>query len=383
VRNVIRLAVGALAALGISAGVAPIAAGAAGLPHGPSTVRGADHVVFVQTDNPAGNQVATYDRAGNGSLTLRHTYNTGGLGGTLNGSAVDHLASQGSLSYNRQDAVLYAVNAGSNTVSVFSVDGDRLLLREVVSSGGAFPVSVAVHGNLVYVLNAENGGSVQGYLSFFGYLLPLHGSNRPLGLVIPSDTTQFTNTPGQVAFSPDGSQLIVTTKANGNDIDVFRVGRFGFLSSAPVVNSEPNTVPFAVSFDSARHLVVAEAGTNALAIFSLNPNGTVTLLDAVGTGLAATCWVTPAGGYLFASNAGSQAVSGYNVTGGQLTLLGSTATDPGTVDASASSDGRFLYVQTGGNRIVDEFRVHTNGSLTAIGSVTVADAVGGEGIVAF
>ena len=63
--------------------------------------------------------------------------------------------------------------------------------------------------------------------------------------------------------------------------------------------------------------------------------------------------------------------------------LGQTATDPGTVDASASIDGQYLYVQTGGNGIVDEFHVNANGSLTAIGSVTVAGAVGGEGIVAF
>ena len=127
---------------------------------------GANHAVFVQTDNTAGNQVVAYNRADNGTLTLAATYNTGGLGGVLNGSAVDHLASQGSLAYNQRDGSLYAVNAGSNTVSVFSVTGDHLSLRQVVGSGGVFPVSVAVHGDLVYVLNAENGGSVQGYVAF-------------------------------------------------------------------------------------------------------------------------------------------------------------------------------------------------------------------------
>ena len=69
--------------------------------------------------------------------------------------------------------------------------------------------------------------------------------------------------------------------------------------------------------------------------------------------------------------------------GGQLSLLGATSTDAGTVDASASADGRFLYVQTGKNGIVDEFRVNTDGTLTELGSVTVAGAAGGEGIVAF
>ncbi len=183
--------------------------------------------------------------------------------------------------------------------------------------------------------------------------------------------------------TPDGAQLIVTTKANGNDIDVFGVGFGGWLSAAPVVNSEPGTVPFAISFDVHGNLVIAEAGTNALATFTISRHGTLTKLDAVGTGKMATCWVAPAGTFLFASNAGSADVSGFTSSaGGQLSLLGATGTDPGTVDASAAAGGRFLYVQTGGNGIVDEFSVSGTGALTAIGSVTVPDAVGGEGIVA-
>ena len=360
-----------------------VKSGAGADPPGPSFFGGADHVVFVQTDNTAGNQVVAYDRSWNGSLTLAGTYNTGGLGGQLTGSVVDHLASQGSLTYDQRDAELYAVNAGSNTVSVFSVQRDRLFLRQVVNSGGAFPVSVAVHGGLVYVLNAENGGSVQGYVNFFGHLFAIPGSNRALGLN-PAATPQFTNTPGQVAFSPDGSKLIVTTKANGSDIDVFGVGPFGLLSWAPVVNPEPGAVPFAVSFDAAGHLVVAEAGTNALGTFALNPGGTVTPIDTVGTGQSATCWVAQAQGFFYASNAGSASVSQYSDSlGGALALSGQTTTDPGTVDASPSIDGQYLYVQTGGNGIVDEFHVGANGTLSEIGSVTVGGAVGGEGIVAF
>jgi hypothetical protein len=50
--------------------------------------------------------------------------------------------------------------------------------------------------------------------------------------------------------------------------------------------------------------------------------------------------------------------------------------------ASATPDGQFLYVQTGGNGIVDEFGVGSGGSLTSVGSVTVAGATGGEGIAA-
>jgi 6-phosphogluconolactonase (cycloisomerase 2 family) len=385
-RRRIRLAVGIGAILGFSALAAPVAASADGI-GGPGPNFGfgvgGNHAVFVQTDDPAGNQIAAYSRAGNGTLTLAATYNTGGLGGALSGAVVDHLASQGSLTYDPSNRLLFAVNAGSNSVSVFSVRGDGLTLLQVVSSGGAFPVSVAVHGNLVYVLNAENGGSVQGYAAFFGRLYEIPGSYRALGLN-PAATPQFVNTPGQVAFSPSGTQLLVTTKANGDDIDVFGIGRFGLPSPSPVVNSEPGTVPFALTFDSAGHLVVAEAGANALATFSLDPNGTVSAIDSVGSGQTATCWVAPDRGLLFASNAGSASVSGYDDNGlGHLTLLGQAATDAGTVDASASLSGQYLYVQTGGSGIVDEFAVGAGGSLSPIGSVTVAGSVGGEGIVAF
>ncbi len=373
-----RLAMGASAIVGLSAFAAPIAAGALGTTHGPDF--GA-HPVFVQTDNVAGNQVVAYDRAADGSLTLANTYSTGGLGGVLNGSHVDHLGSQGSLTYDAGHSLLYAVNAGSNTVSVFSVRGDQLILRQVVSSGGSFPVSVAVHGDLVSVLNAQAGGSIQEFYSFFGHLIPVPGSNRNLGLTIPTDTTQFTHTPGQVLYSPDGSQLLVTTKATTNAVEVFKVGFLGFLSQSPVITTEPGAVPFALAFDRAGHLVVGEAGPSALATFGLNHDGTLTPISNLASGQTGLCWVTATGSLLYTGNTAANTTSGYvSSASGQLTLLGATATDPGTVDGSVSSDGHYLSVQTGGNGIVDQFRINANGSLTEVGSVVVAGAAGGQGI---
>ena len=179
------------------------------------------------------------------------------------------------------------MNAGRDTISVFAVRGDRLALRQVLGSGGVFPVSVAVHGDLVYVLNALNGGSVQGYRVLGRFLARIPGWHRALGLD-PNATPQFTTTPGQVAFTPDGSQVVVTTKGNGNDIDVFGVSFSGRLSAKATVNAEPGTVPFAIAFDPFGHLVIAEAGPNALATFDLSRNGTVSLLSQAGTGQAAT-----------------------------------------------------------------------------------------------
>lgn len=344
--------------------------------------RNVAHVVFVQTDNPAGNQVVAYDRGPDGSLTQAGVYDTGGLGGVASGSVVDRTASQGALAYDPASGLLLAVNAGSDTLSVFKVVGDRLVRVQIVASGGSFPVSVAVSRGVVYVLNARGGGSVEGFRILGVHLFPLPGSLRPLGLD-PSAQPEFTNTPGQVAFTPDGRDLIVTTKANGSAIEVFGVGPFGYLTATPVSTALPGAVPFAVVFDRVGDLVVAEAGTNSLATFRLDADRTLTALQTVATGQAATCWVVGTGSFFYASNAGSGSVSRYaSGSAGVLSLLGTTPTDAGTVDAAATPDGSYLYVQTGAAGNVDEFGIGADGALTPIGSVTVPGAVGGEGIVA-
>ncbi len=365
------------------AGVGGIAIAATALLAGQAQASPDNHSapVFVQTDNLTGNTVVAYDRAADGSLHQAGVYRTGGNGGALTGAAVDFLASQGSLAYDHGHGLLYAVNAGSNTVTVFSVHGDRLTRQQVITSGGSFPVSIAVRGNVLYVLNARDGGSVQGYLRFDDRLVRVPSWHRSLGLD-PTQTPEFTHTPGQVTFTPDGRKLVVTTKANGNDIDVFAVNRFGGLSAQPVVNADPGQVPFAATFDAGGHLVVSEAA-NAVATFTVNADGTLSLIDREATGQAATCWIVRSGSTFYASNAGSGNLSGYHDGGnGTLTALGTTATDAGTVDAAVSFDGRFLYAQTGANGIVDAFRIHSDGSLSQIGAVTVPGAVGGQGIVA-
>ena len=342
----------------------------------------ASPAVFVQTDDPAGNTVVAYDRNADGTLTQAGSYDTGGLGGVLTGSVVDHLASQGSLQLDASTRTLYAVNAGSDTVTVFGVDGDSLTRRAVVPSAGDFPVSLAVHGDLVYVLNARDGGSVQGFRRSGGGLVPIAGSHRSLGLDA-SATPEFVNTPGQVAFSPDGSRLVVTTKANGNDVDVFDVTADGSLGATPTVTNLPGAVPFAVSWDGLGRLVLVEAGTNSVATFRLDGQNALQAIDTAATGQAATCWIVRSHDRFYASNAGSADLSGYRVgPDGRLSSLGTTSTGAGTVDAAATRDGKFLYVQAGRVGQVDAFRVANDGSLTPLASVTVPNAAGGEGIAA-
>jgi 6-phosphogluconolactonase (cycloisomerase 2 family) len=372
-----RVIVPALAAAALVAGGAPLAS--ATPIHHASAHQGSG-TVFVQTDDPNGNSIVAYDRTRSGTLRQDGIYATGGKGGVLGGAQVDNLASQGSLV--RQGDHLYAVNAGSDTITNFKIVGDRLVREQVISSGGDFPVSIAVSPTAVYVLNARSGGSIQGYLNIAGHLIEVKSWNRQLGFD-PGASPEFTSTPAQISFTPNRSRLVVSTKGDGSSVETFGIGLLGSPAKEPVVTALDGRAPFGFDFDSRGHLVTSEAGTNSVASFAVRHNGTLDLLDRALTGQQATCWLVISDNIAYVSNAGSATVSSYRIAAdGTLTPLATTATDPGTVDAAVSSDGRNLYVQTGASGIVDEYAIGGHGSLTRIGSVTAPSGAGGEGIVA-
>jgi 6-phosphogluconolactonase (cycloisomerase 2 family) len=327
-------------------------------------------VVFVQTNEPGGNKIAVYDRAGDGRLTRVATYPTGGLGGIASpGTESDHLASQGSLVFDRGHRLLIAVNAGSDTISAFRVLGDRLSLIEVLPSGGQFPASIAVHDDLAYVLNSGGSGVVQGFRVDRHGLAPIPGSARSLGLA-NTDPPDFLTSPGQVGFTPDGSNLLVATKASTSSIDVFAVHPDGLLSASPVVNPSATPVPFAFTFDPAARLVSGEAGTSSVTTYAIQPGGTLTDPKSQSDGQAALCWILRVGGFYYVSNTGSNTISSFQVDStGQPSLVNAVAaaTNPGPIDLASSGDS--LYVETGTNGTVDEFRISADGSLDRIGVV--------------
>jgi 6-phosphogluconolactonase (cycloisomerase 2 family) len=327
--------------------------------------------VFVQTDSAAGNQVLAYHRAPDGTLTYVASYATGGDGATAQGATADPLASQGSLVTADDGHVLLAVNAGSDTVSVFRVDGTHLSLRQTIATAGDFPASIAVHRNLVYVLNAGGQGSVVGFRLHHDRLHALNGSSRTLHLG-NATPPNYLASPGQVGFSPDGRQLVVTTKASTSSIDVFRVGRRGRLSATPTVNPSATPVPFAFVWGPQDQLVVTEAKTSTVSTYALGASGTTSLLGSAADGQSALCWITEARGFYFGSNAGSANVSSYTLSvAGQPVLVGiAGTTQAGTTDSATAEHGRFLYVENGGAGSVSEFAVSSTGQLTGIGTIS-------------
>ena len=269
--------------------------------------------------------------------------------------------------------MLLAVNAGSNTVSLFSVHGDVLQLEDVVPSGGQFPASIAVHKKLVYVLNAGGTGIVQGFTLDKNGLEPIAGSARSLGLA-NTNPPNFLTSPGQVGFTPNGHQLIVTTKASGSMIDVFDVGHDGVPSAMPVHNVSATPVPFAFTFTKNHRLAMGEAGASTVTTYELENNGTLTDPRSQPDGQAALCWIQRVGRYYYVSNTASNNISAYTIAAnGQPSLVGATGivatTEPGPIDLTSPHGTRFLYAQTGSGT-VDEFKVNKHGTLTPLGVVT-------------
>ncbi|OLC75188.1 MAG: hypothetical protein AUH83_08380 [Deltaproteobacteria bacterium 13_1_40CM_4_68_19] len=348
-----------------------------------ATTNAADHAVFVQTNAPDGNAIVIYDRSQDGTLTLAAAAPTGGNGSRAVGAPSDPLASQNSLVYDRSHQLLFAVNAGSDTVSVFTVDGDELELTQVVSSGGPFPVSISVRKNLAYVLDAGLAGFVSGFRIDDDHLDPLEGSTCALGLA-NTNPPFFLSSPAQVGFTPDGKHLIVTTKSF-NLVDVFAVDHDGLLSAQPVQNAEA-PLPFPFIFGPADLLVLATAGNSSVETFSVDQGGTLVPRGApVPDGQAAACWIVAARDFAYVANTGSNDISQYRVRGdGSAVLVNAIAASgiPGATDMTTASGGNFLYVLSGTSSTVYAYRVEGDGSLTILQTVPVPGGANMEGIAA-
>jgi 6-phosphogluconolactonase len=335
--------------------------------------------VYVLT-NQTTNTVAVFRHNARGVLTSAGEFPTGGSGDPTPqppDPATDPLASQGALIMDRGNHHLYAVNAGSNQISVLRIRKTSLDIVDVVDSGGVRPISLALHGDLLYVLNEGGTPNISGFtIEDDGTLTPLAGSTRPLIGGAAAD-------PAQIGFNHDGSLLVVTEKA-GNRINAYTINDDG-LPSPPIENASNGTTPFGFAFNNADTLVVSEAfggapNQSAASSYEVAEDGTITVISgSVPNSQTASCWlVIPNNGKTaFVSNTGSGTISSYSITArdGSLTLLNPAAADIGMssapIDMDLSVNSRLLFVLLGGSQSVASFRVWKNGNLTPI------DRIGG------
>ena len=264
--------------------------------------------VYTESNAVDGNQVLVFD----GGATPIARVATGGRG------AGAGLGSQGALALSADGRWLFAVNAGSDDVSVLSVHDGALRLVTRAATGGSMPISVAVHGDLVYVLDAGGDGDVSGFRFGAG------GALTPLGRHALANAAAG---PAQVAFSPAGDLLVVTEKAT-SCIDTLPLDAEGRAVGA-TCHAAAGQTPFGFAFAPPEwdwfgnrydRLIVSEAfggAPNASTVSSYLVAGDAVdaLAPAVRTEQTAACWIALAHGgrYVYTTDAGSDAVTGYRL----------------------------------------------------------------------
>lgn len=342
--------------------------------------RGNIAAVFTSTNDPTGNQIVAYERSSGGTLSWVADFATGGTG---TGAA---LADSGALALTSNHRWLLSVDAGSNQISVFRVSTDSnaplLILADVAASGGVLPVSVAISGNFVYVLNDGNSvtpGDIAGFtLSRGGQLHPITGSTQSL-------STSGATGAAQISFNPSGNFLIVTEKAT-NLLDVYAVNERGVASGATSFASSGST-PYGYDFAGNRHLLVSEAAGGSVSLYTLSRSGGLQIVSGSVSDLQkAPCWVVVTGNErtAFISNTASNTISSFEIgAGGSLSLVQSVAasTDAGPAYMAIAGGSHFLYVYDGGAGEIQAFQIHHDGTLTWVQTVGGLPA-GSEGLVA-
>jgi 6-phosphogluconolactonase len=325
------------------------------------SARGVDDVgaVFALTNSPSGNAVIAYSRAADGSLTPAGTFATGGAG---TGAG---LFSQDAIVVTADRRFVLAVNAGSNSVSVFRVRHDALQLVDTKSSGGVMPTSIAVRNGLVVVLNANTVAGFQ--LSPAGHLSAIPGFTRPLSAAQTA--------PAQVGFSHDGDTIIVSERAT-NRISTFSLD--GGELEGPFVTPSAGPTPFGFASGARNTLFVSEAGAGGGAsTYRVDGTALAAVSSAIMTGQRAACWavITRNGRFGYVTNAGTGNISGFAIApDGSAALLdidGVTAVTGGNpTDIAVSQDGRYLYTRVANLASIAVFRIDADGSLTPLPSLT-------------
>ena len=278
--------------------------------------------------------------------------------------------------------LLYAVNAGSDTVSVFAVYGDQLSARQVVPSGGTSRSASPSHGDSS-TCSTPAAAARSRATRVGGSLMPNPAWHRPLGLD-PTATPRVHPHPRPGRLPPDGSKLIVTTKANGNARRRLR-GR----PTAPSAQRRSST-------DAARRGAVRRRlrparrprwsprpARTPWPRSRINADGTLTPLHTAPPARRRPAGSPRSATRLYLLQRRQRHASPRSAsTARSLTALGNTPTAAGTVDSAASPTAGTSTCRPAPTASSTRSASTTDGTLTPIGAVTVPDAVGGEGIVA-
>ena len=267
---------------------------------------------YTMTDGAVNNGILVYRINSEGRLRWIRTVNTGGVG--LNTTIFDPLASQGSLVV--QSNYLFAVNGGSNSVSMFTIDpsdATKLTLVSVQPTYGTFPESITVNEQHACVLAVSPMAAIRCFSYNSSGLSIIPSFDRDLTPYVPHRVPPgvFPGQLNQIQFSADNRALIITVENYNATIKGFLLfylfnEDFTQLASTPIQQTPPRALaPFSVTLVKSNGLLVTDFLANGvLTLTYSSKDGSIsrnsfTPIDPKKAG--ALCWsiYSPATGSYF------------------------------------------------------------------------------------
>jgi 6-phosphogluconolactonase (cycloisomerase 2 family) len=363
-----------------------------------------DGTIYVESNAPAPdtNSVLAFRyRAGSLRPLSVREYSTGGTGShDLSNRGV--LDAESQITTNADRTLLFAVNAGSDTVAVFHIAADGGLTPvkgSPFSSRGKAPASVGVAGNTLYVANKAQDGIrdlERSDASYVSFAIAADGSLSPSGNAVEVPPK---SSPTE-AYPVPGKPLMIATEESG-PWRVFRTSSSGTMTSAPggPVRLAPQVLaplppdatawPQGIAAHPTQPLVYAGvANARKLVTYSYDDQGRLTVVNSQrNRGAILPCWteINRAGTRLYTGNAGSLNISVYDIGTAprkprqiQRVRLKSDGGNPWNFQIDPT--GRYLYmlnmrairqVPPGTGNTLHSFRIGADGRLTELPSSPV------------
>jgi hypothetical protein len=362
--------------------------------------------VYVESNisAPNGNSIYAFRLGSGGNLTPLpgSPFLTGGAGEQNTGSNLGPFDSDQEVITNPQGTLLFAVNAGSDSIAVFHINGDGSLTPVNGSpfpSGGNDPVSLALNGNILYVANQS------GDFARPSTILPNYTAMHvePDGILAPiGDNTNDSSRPSQatisVAAGSSPSQGLVVPGANlmfGDDflgglLDPFQLDWQGQLHALPSIampasefgTTTPRLPLGLASNPSAPILYVGYVTANKIGVYRYNQNGGLKFLRSVPNAGQGICWIrsNKSGTRLYTTDTTTNQVSVYDASDPEFPVEIQTLTLQGVGNAfqiSLSEDGKSIYtisqrtstsLPTGQGNVLHTLSVRNDGTVDETGT---------------
>jgi hypothetical protein len=354
------LATSAAAVLGVA--FAALAAPVRAEDGNPDGVLGpAEHVVYSES-NDTQNAIFAFRRDGEGNLTpVRGSPFAAGGKGVIDPSfKLGPFDSDQNVQVDRDRRLLFAVNAGSNSIAVFHIRPGDGGLEPVPGSpfpsGGVNPVSVGLRGDQIVIIN-QNQDPAQSVAGATPSIVTRHVMPDGRMVQLPTDTTiplPQGSSPSQ-ALTANDAPFVFDAEFLGGTLASYQLSPDGKLRASArqtVSTTVGNAAALPLGLWAnpvARQLYVGLVTVSEVGVFTWNDEGVPIFEQTVPIEGKALCWVRTnnTGTRLYTSDTGSKTIDVFDITDAdepRFLQLAPVSGPAAIFQIAVDPTDRFLYV---------------------------------------